>query len=136
MIDLSTRGQLNHGPRSHKDRSPAMIDPADARPNGGTRLMREYQSLKQHSRGALLMFRFGVYYAFFFEDAEKTAKALKIQLTRRGAETGSGIPQCLVPLYAAEAAVMVLTQKGYKVAMCDQAEIPSEGNGLAPRKAA
>lgn len=118
MTDFST-GHSNRGP---------------CKKNGGLRL--QYRSLKRQSGGALLMMRMGDHYVLFYEDAKKAAKALKVGLTPRGGKIDSGPPQCYVPLYAQEVAIQILTQKGHRVAICDQATNRPEDKGPMAQKAA
>src|SRR6202007_2461656 len=61
-----------------------------------------------------------------FEDAAKAAAALGISLTKRGKHAGEEIPMAGVPAHAAEAYIAKLIRQGFKVAVCEQMEDPSE----------
>ncbi len=50
-----------------------------------TPLMSQYQQIKNKYPDAILLFRVGDFYETFGEDAIKTAQALGIVLTKRGA---------------------------------------------------
>src|SRR5215813_13590459 len=96
--------------------------------------MRQYNSIKQQVPNALLMFRLGDFYELFFEDAVVAAKELEITLTARNKEKGAAIPMCGVPYHAAENYISRLIQKGYRVAICDQMEVPSATTKLVKRE--
>ena len=68
----------------------------------------------------------GDFYELFFDDARKAAEALGIALTFRGKHAGEDIPMCGVPVHAAEAYLAKLIRAGFKVAVCEQMESPSE----------
>ncbi len=99
-----------------------------------TPLMRQYQSIKQANPGALLFFRLGDFYELFFDDAVTAARELQITLTARNKEKGQPIPMCGVPYHAAENYLAKLIQKGYRVAICDQMEVPGPGKALVRRE--
>jgi DNA mismatch repair protein MutS len=95
--------------------------PADATP-----VMAQYFDAKARQPDALVFFRMGDFYELFFEDAQKAAAALGIALTARGAHGGAPIPMAGVPVHAAEAYLAKLIRAGFKVAVCEQMEDPSE----------
>ena len=99
-----------------------------------TPLMRQYHGIKQQVPNALLMFRLGDFYELFYEDAVTAARELEITLTARNKEKGEGIPMCGVPYHAAENYIARLTQKGYRVAICEQMEAPSAAIKLVRRE--
>src|SRR5579884_1367924 len=99
-----------------------------------TPLMRQYHAIKQQAPNALLMFRLGDFYELFMEDAITAARELEITLTSRNKEKGAAIPMCGVPYHAAEGYVARLINKGYRVAICDQMEIPGPGKKLVKRE--
>jgi len=68
----------------------------------------------------------GDFYELFFDDAEIAARALGITLTKRGKHQGEDIPMCGVPVHAAEDYLQKLIGLGYRVAVCEQMEDPSE----------
>jgi len=75
---------------------------------------------------SLLFYRMGDFYELFFDDAEIAARALGITLTKRGKHQGEDIPMCGVPVHAAEDYLQKLIGLGYRVAVCEQMEAPSE----------
>ena len=106
------------------------VQPAAA----STPLMRQYNAIKQQVPNALLMFRLGDFYELFYEDAVTAARELEITLTSRNKEKGQAIPMCGVPYHSAEGYLTRLIQKGYRVAVCDQMEVPSAGKKLVRRE--
>jgi DNA mismatch repair protein MutS len=94
----------------------------------GTPLMRQYHSIKQQVPNALLLFRLGDFYELFFDDAVTAARELEITLTAR-----HGTPMCGVPYHASEGYIARLIQKGFRVAICEQMELPGPGKKLVNR---
>ena len=103
-------------------------------PPPSTPLMRQYHGLKQQVPNTLLMFRLGDFYELFYEDAVTAARELEITLTARNKEKGQPIPMCGVPYHSAENYIARLTQKGYRVAICEQMEAPSAAVKLVRRE--
>jgi len=101
---------------------------ADAVPVAGdvTPMMAQYLALKAAHADYLLFYRMGDFYELFFADAAKAAEALDIALTKRGKHLGEYIPMCGVPVHAAESYLEKLIRKGFRVAVCEQVEDPSE----------
>src|SRR4029077_11944649 len=99
-----------------------------------TPLMRQYHGIKQQVPNTLLMFRLGDFYELFFDDAVTAARELEITLTSRNKEKDQPIPMCGVPYHSAENYIARLTQKGYRVAICDQMESPSAAKKLVRRE--
>jgi len=96
--------------------------------------MRQYHGLKQQVPNTLLMFRLGDFYELFYEDAVTAARELEITLTARNKEKSQPIPMCGVPYHSAENYIARLTQKGYRVAICEQMEAPSSAVKLVRRE--
>lgn len=96
--------------------------------------MRQYHGIKQQVPNALLMFRLGDFYELFYEDAVTAARELEITLTARNKDKGNPVPMCGVPFHAAENYIARLTQKGYRVAICDQMEVPTAATKLVRRE--
>ena len=103
-------------------------------PEPSTPLMRQYHGIKQQVPNTLLMFRLGDFYELFYDDAVTAARELEITLTSRNKEKGQPIPMCGVPYHSAENYIARLTQKGYRVAICDQMENPSVAKKLVRRE--
>ncbi|MEO0342505.1 MAG: DNA mismatch repair protein MutS [Pseudomonadota bacterium] len=91
-----------------------------------TPMMAQYLELRKEHPDALLFFRMGDFYELFFEDAVQAAAALDIALTKRGKHLGEDIAMCGVPVHAAEGYLLTLIRKGFRVAVCEQLEDPSE----------
>jgi len=96
--------------------------------------MRQYTAIKKQHPNALLFFRLGDFYELFFEDAVVAARELQITLTSRNKEKDHAIPMCGVPYHAAENYLSKLLRKGFKVAICEQMELPSAAKKLVRRE--
>lgn len=99
-----------------------------------TPMMKQYCQIKAQQPDAILFFRLGDFYEMFFEDAQTAARELKIALTARDGGNGVRVPMCGVPYHAAEGYISRLTDRGYKVAICEQVEDPSQARGLVRRE--
>ena len=93
---------------------------------GATPVMLQYFEAKARHPAALVFFRMGDFYELFFDDARQAAEALGITLTYRGKHGGEDIPMAGVPVHAAEAYLAKLIRSGFRVAVCEQMEDPSE----------
>lgn len=91
-----------------------------------TPMMAQYLETKSHYQDCLLFYRMGDFYELFFEDAKQASKTLDIVLTYRGKHMGQNIPMCGVPFHAYESYLNKLVKAGFKVAVCEQMEDPSE----------
>jgi len=91
-----------------------------------TPMMQQFIEIKSVNMDSLLFYRMGDFYELFFDDAEIAARALGITLTKRGKHQGEDIPMCGVPVHAAEDYLQKLIGLGYRVAVCEQMEDPSE----------
>ncbi|PZQ52702.1 MAG: DNA mismatch repair protein MutS [Rhodovulum sulfidophilum] len=89
-------------------------------------MMAQYLGIKAEHPDALLFYRMGDFYEMFFEDAEAASAALDIALTKRGQHLGQDIAMCGVPAHSAEGYLLTLIRKGFRVAVCEQMEDPSE----------
>ncbi len=99
-----------------------------------TPLMRQYLAAKEQAPKALLFFRLGDFYELFYEDAVTAARELEITLTSRNKEKGEPVPMCGVPHHAAEGYIARLLQRNYRVAICEQMEVPGPGKKLVRRE--
>jgi DNA mismatch repair protein MutS len=99
-----------------------------------TPMLRQYHELKQQHPGTLLFFRLGDFYELFYDDAITGARELEITLTARHKERGDPIPMCGVPHHAASAHIAKLVRKGYRVAICEQTEDPTQTKKLVRRE--
>lgn len=93
---------------------------------GVTPMMAQFLEIKGANPDYLLWYRMGDFYELFFEDAVIAAKALDIQLTKRGKHLGQDIPMCGVPVRRAEDYLRRLIAQGHRVAVCEQQEDPAE----------
>ena len=91
-----------------------------------TPMMAQYLDIKAGYGDALLFYRMGDFYELFFDDAVAAAAALDITLTHRGKHLGEAVPMCGVPFHASEGYLQRLIRAGFKVAICEQMEEPSE----------
>lgn len=94
--------------------------------SGPTPMMAQYLDIRAAHPGYLLFYRMGDFYELFFDDAVAASAALDIALTKRGKHDGADIPMCGVPVHAAEGYLERLIGKGFRVAVCEQMEDPSE----------
>ena len=91
-----------------------------------TPMMAQYLEIKAAHPDALLFYRMGDFYELFFGDAVAAAEALGIALTHRGQHEGAAVPMCGVPAHSAEGYLATLIRAGFRVAVCEQMEEPSE----------
>ena len=82
-----------------------------------TPLMKQYQSIKDNHKDAIVFFRLGDFYEMFGEDAEKASKILQIALTTRDKSKEDPIPMCGIPYFASESYIAKLI-KADSVAFC------------------
>jgi DNA mismatch repair protein MutS len=99
-----------------------------------TPLMQQYHAIKSRYPHALLLFRLGDFYELFYEDAILASRELQITLTSRNREKGQPIPMCGVPYHAADGYIARLIRAGFKIAICDQMELPGPGKKLVRRE--
>jgi len=97
-------------------------------------MFRQYLDLKKAYPGTLLFFRLGDFYELFAEDAITGARELQITLTARQKDSPNPIPMCGVPHHAASGYIAKLVRKGYRVAICEQAEAAGKGVKLVKRE--
>jgi DNA mismatch repair protein MutS len=102
--------------------------------NSTTPMLRQYLELKKAYPGTILFFRLGDFYEMFNEDAIVGARELEITLTARQKDSPNPIPMCGVPHHAAASYVSRLVKKGYRVAICEQAEPAGKGVKLVKRE--
>ncbi|MFN3739839.1 MAG: DNA mismatch repair protein MutS [Thermodesulfovibrionales bacterium] len=95
--------------------------------------MKQYFSIKERYRDAIVFFRLGDFYEMFGEDAIIASKILQIALTTRDRDKEEPIPMCGVPYFTADSYISKLIKAGYRVALCEQLEDPSQAKGLVER---
>lgn len=98
-----------------------------------TPLMKQYFTIKERYRDAIVFFRLGDFYEMFGEDAEKASNILQIALTTRDKSKEEPIPMCGIPYFASESYISKLIKAGYKVAVCEQIEDPKDAKGIVER---
>ncbi len=99
-----------------------------------TPMLRQYLEIKKQYPGTILFFRLGDFYEMFNEDAIVGSRELEITLTARQKDSPNPIPMCGVPHHAASNYIARLVRKGYRVAICDQTEVPGKGTKLVKRE--
>lgn len=97
-------------------------------------MMEQYMSIKEQYDDCILFFRLGDFYEMFFEDAKKASKELELTLTGKSCGQEERAPMCGVPFHAADTYISKLVEKGYKVAICEQVEDPSQAKGIVKRE--
>jgi DNA mismatch repair protein MutS len=96
-------------------------------------MMQQYLDIKKKYKDCILFFRLGDFYEMFFEDAQTASRELEITLTGRNCGLDERAPMCGVPFHSAETYISRLIRKGYKVAVCEQVEDPSQAKGIVER---
>ncbi|WP_073073933.1 DNA mismatch repair protein MutS [Thermosipho atlanticus] len=92
-------------------------------------MMKQYMDIKKNYSDAILLFRLGDFYEAFFEDAKVISKVLNIVLTKR-----QNAPMAGIPYHALDNYLKKLVESGYKVAICEQMEDPSQAKGIVRRE--
>jgi DNA mismatch repair protein MutS len=99
-----------------------------------TPMLAQYHAIKERYPDAILLFRLGDFYEAFYEDAKIVSKVLNIVLTSRPAGKNQRIPMAGIPHHALNGYVHKLIHSGYKVAICEQLEDPSQAKGIVRRE--
>ena len=99
-----------------------------------TPLMIQYFEIKKQYKDCILFYRLGDFYEMFYEDAIVASRELEITLTGKDCGEPERAPMCGVPYHAAEGYLTRLVNKGYRVAICEQAEDPKLAKGLVKRE--
>lgn len=98
-----------------------------------TPMMEQYFSIKDKHPNEILFFRLGDFYEMFYEDAIIASKELEIALTSRASGNQEKAPMCGVPFHSAQSYIVRLIKKGYRVAICEQTELPQKGKTIVNR---
>ena len=96
--------------------------------------MRQYREIKAQYPDAILFFHIGDFFETLEGDAEIVSKELDLVLTSRSKNGDQRIPLAGVPHHAGEGYIARLVAKGYKVAICEQTEVPKNAKGLVKRE--
>jgi len=99
-----------------------------------TPIRRQYLAIKKQHPDAILFFRLGDFYETFDEDARLVSRELDIVLTGRPMGKGQRVPLAGIPYHAADNYIARLINKGYKVAICEQMQEPSQAKGIVARE--
>lgn len=99
-----------------------------------TPMMEQYFEVKDKYPDHILFYRLGDFYEMFFEDAKTASQVLELTLTGRDCGEAQRAPMCGVPYHSSEGYIGRLIAAGYKVAICEQVEDPSEAKGLVRRE--
>ncbi len=98
-----------------------------------TPMMTQYLQTKQQYSDHLLFYRLGDFYEMFFDDAKLASKELDLVLTGRDCGEKERAPMCGIPYHSVDQYITRLVEKGYKVAICEQLEDPSQATGIVKR---
>lgn len=99
----------------------------------GTGLMNQYFAIKDQHKDAVLMFQVGGFYQLYYHDAELAAKELGTTRVSRAIGNGKRAPMCGFPKAGGEKYAEALSEKGYRVILCTQAE-QKDANGMTARE--
>ena len=99
-----------------------------------TPMMEQYFEIKNQYKDYLLFYRLGDFYEMFFDDAILASRELELTLTGRDCGEAERAPMCGVPFHSSEGYIGRLIEKGYKVAICEQTEDPTQAKGLVRRE--
>ncbi len=99
-----------------------------------TPMMEQYFAIKEKHPQEILFFRMGDFYEMFYDDAILASKELEIALTARASGNKEKAPMCGIPFHAAQGYIVRLIKKGYRVAICEQTELPQKGKTLVNRE--
>ena len=99
-----------------------------------TQMMLQYLEIKKQYKDFILFYRLGDFYEMFFDDAITASRELELTLTGRDCGEPERAPMCGVPYHSCEGYIGKLISKGYKVAICEQMEDPSQAKGIVRRE--
>ena len=99
-----------------------------------TPMMQQYMAIKEQYKDCILFYRLGDFYEMFYDDALTASRELEITLTGKNCGQEERAPMCGVPYHAVDAYLNKLVAKGYKVAICEQAEDPKQAKGIVKRE--
>jgi DNA mismatch repair protein MutS len=97
-------------------------------------VMQQFFRAKEQYPDALLFFRMGDFYEFFYDDAVEASRLLELTLTSRSKDAEVPIPMAGVPHHAATGYIARLLELGRKVAVCEQMADPATVKGIVPRE--
>ena len=97
-------------------------------------MMKQYLAVKEEYADFVLMYRLGDFYEMFFEDAVQVARAIELTLTGRDCGDGKRAAMCGIPFHKSDVYIGRLVEAGFKVAICEQTEDPSQAKGIVKRE--
>ena len=97
-------------------------------------MMQQYMKIKEEHQDCILFFRLGDFYEMFYEDAKTASRELELTLTGKNCGQEERAPMCGVPFHSADTYIARLVEKGYKVAIREQTEDPSQAKGIVKRE--
>ena len=99
-----------------------------------TPMMKQYLAVKEEYPDHVLLYRLGDFYEMFFEDAVMVSRAIELTLTGRDCGNGKRAAMCGVPFHKADVYIGRLVEQGFKVAVCEQTEDPSQAKDIVRRE--
>ena len=100
-----------------------------------TPMMKQYHEIKDKYSDEILFFRLGDFYEMFNKDAKIAARELELTLTSRNkGKNNKEIPMAGIPCKSAKGYIEQLINKGYRVAICEQVEDPSQAGKIVKRE--
>lgn len=87
-----------------------------------TPTMKQYIELTKEYSDAILFYRIGDFYEFFFETAEEMSRTLELALTGKMGGLNEKIPMAGIPASYVDSYIVKLLNMGKKVALCEQVE--------------
>lgn len=97
-----------------------------------TPMMSQYLDICTEFDDSLVLFQVGDFYETFCEAAEISSRILEITLTKREDSSGT-YPMAGIPIDNAASYIETLLDAGYRVAIADQVQDPSETSGVVDR---
>ena len=99
-----------------------------------TPMIRQYMDIKKDYMDCIVFYRLGDFYEMFFGDALRASEVLGLTLTGRDCGMPDRAPMCGVPFHSCDGYISKLVKAGFKVAICEQMQDPSETKGIVERK--
>lgn len=97
-------------------------------------MMTHYFTVKQDYPDCMLLYRLGDFYEMFSEDAKTCSRALGLTLTGRSCGLEERMPMCGIPAKALDAYLPKMIEAGFKVAICEQLNVPTPSNPKVERE--
>ncbi len=99
-----------------------------------TPLFQQYYGFKRDYPDCVVLMRCGDFYEAYGEDAEIFAQDAELTLTGKEAGSGQRLAMAGVPFHALDVYLRALIEKGHRVAIAEQMELPSAAKGLVRRE--